>query len=157
MGTLDAFFYFCRYKCVSPVMLMLVRFLNLLDFRECNWWRFRCFELLVSSLPFPFPVVFMLLQIAMHLFTYWFSNLKRIVKAPQLSSDLCKQAVYRKSCCRVCMRLQVFLKELMQYWRGLWRKERVKDHWTWCDRHSAINLVVSRIILHQPQNWRICS
>jgi hypothetical protein len=110
MGTLDAFFYFCRYKCASPVMLMLVRFLNLLDFRECNWWRFRCFELLVSSLPFPFPVVFMLLQIAMHLFTYWFSNLKRIVKAPQLSSDLCKQAVYRKSCCRVCMRLQMISK-----------------------------------------------
>lgn len=141
--------------CVSCYVNVRVRFLKLSDFRECNWWRFRCFELLVSSLPFPFPVVFMLLQCIYLLIDFPIS--KRIVKAPQLSSDLCKQAVYRKISCRVCMRLQVFLKELMQYWRSLWRKERVKDHWTWCDRHSAINLVVSRIILHQPQNWGIGS
>lgn len=75
--------------------------------------------------------------LAMHLFTYWFSNLKRIVKAPKLFSDLCKQAMYRKSCCRVCMRLQVFFKELMP-WRSLRRKERVKDHWTWCDIQQLI-------------------
>lgn len=154
MGTLDAFFYFCRYKCVSPVMLMLVRFLNLLDFRECNWWRFRCFELLVSSLPFSFSSSFYAL--AIHLFTYWFSTLKELSKHRNFSQISVSRPCTGKVVVVYAWDYKFFLKELM-HWRGLWRKERVKDHWTWCDWRSAINLVVSRIILHQPQNWRICS
>lgn len=141
--------------CVSCYVNVRVRFLKLSDFRECNWWRFRCFELLVSSLPFPFPVVFMLLQCIYLLIDFPISReLSKHRNFPQISVS---RPCTGKLVVVYAWDYKFFLKELMQYWRSLWRKERVKDHWTWCDRHSAINLVVSRIILHQPQNWGIGS